>query len=206
MNYVMRSRHFLSFYKVFFALLGFSAVVTEIAVLAERGIFNPVNFFSFFTIQTNIIVSATFMLSAYTTAGKKQYGWLHSLRVAATVYILIVGIGFVVLLSGVEGLVLSAVPWDNIVLHYIIPVATLLDFIVDRPSLKNGFHYHLMWLLFPVMYGCYSMIRGAVTNWYPYPFLDPGLNGYAGVAVSMSGLILLGLSLTWVTTKLARKT
>ena len=42
----------------------------------------------------------------------------------------------------------------------------------------------LTWLVVPLAYLVYSLVRGAVVDWYPYPFMDPGEHGYAGVAVT----------------------
>ncbi|HKU18129.1 MAG TPA: Pr6Pr family membrane protein [Candidatus Saccharimonadales bacterium] len=199
-----KNRRVLTAYKVFFGLLGLSAIVTEIVVLVARGTFNPVNFFSFFTIQTNALVCITFFLSAIFFQ-KKRASWLATLRAATTVYILIVGVGFAVLLSGVEGLVLSAVPWDNIVLHYIIPVVVLVDFMIDRPVLTTSFVKNTWWLLFPIAYAAYSLIRGRVSGWYPYPFLNPTIKGYGVVVVSIFGLAILGVLLVWGVSKLSNK-
>jgi len=193
---MLKRRNLLIGYKTLFGLLGFSAVVTEIAVLVERGIFNPLNFFSYFTIQTNILVLITLLLSAlFLAAGKERK--LDRLRGAVTVYILIVGIGFSLLLSSMEGLVLTAAPWDNIVLHYIIPLAVLLDFIIDRPKLTKSFKYKLLWLLFPILYAVYALTRGLITGWYPYPFLNPEVSGYVHVGLTILGLTVLGLILVW---------
>jgi hypothetical protein len=192
-------------YKLFFALLGFSAIVTEIATIAERGRFNPINFFSFFTIESNILVFVTLLLSAIAVAMDKN-SKLDTLRGSVTTYILVVGIGFSILLAGIEGIALSAVPWDNTVLHYIVPVAMLVDFLIDRPKRKLLFKQSLVWLLFPIMYVAYSLIRGALIGWYPYPFLDPGTKGYGAVAFTVLGLIVLTLGLMWIITKLSGKT
>lgn len=197
-----RSKAFLVGYKVFFGLLGFSAIVTEIATLVERGNFNPVNFFSYFTIQTNILVCAMFLLSALALAAGK-HRQLAALRSAVTVYILIVGIGFSLLLSTIEGLILTAVPWDNIVLHYIIPIAVLVDFLIDRPSGVPTFTRALYWLLFPLAYAVYAFLRGAISGWYPYPFLDPRIDGLGVVASTAIGLLALGVILVWLITWLA---
>lgn len=187
-------------YKLFFGLLGFSALVTEIAVLIERGVFNPVNFFSFFTVQTNILVSATLLLSAILLAlGKGSK--LDTFRSAVTVYILVVGIGFAALLANIEGIALTAVPWDNTVLHYIIPVAMLGDLLLDRPTKKLAFRRSLKWLLYPLIYVIYSLTRGAMTGWYPYPFLDPATKGYEGIAVVVVGLLVLSVILIWLATR-----
>ena len=73
-------------YKLVFAFLGFAALVTEIATIVERGTFNSVNFFSFFTVQNNLIAVIALLLSAIALAsGKKSLWWLlciqsHTLR------------------------------------------------------------------------------------------------------------------------------
>lgn len=195
---MVRNKKFLICYKLFFALLGFSAIVTEISTIAERGYFNPTNFFSFFTIQNNILVFLIFLLSALYVASGRIPVWLDKLRGAATMYIAVVGIGFAVLLSGLENTVLTAVPWDNIVLHYIIPIAAFVDLIIDRPKTELRFKKSLIWLLYPIIYVAYSLIRGAIVGWYPYPFLDPSEKGYVGVAVISVALLILASILTWI--------
>jgi hypothetical protein len=200
-NNVSRNTFLIS-YKLFFALLGFSSIVTEMAVIIERGKFNAVNFFSYFTIETNILVVVTLLLSAVAIAADKSNKF-DLLRSATTVYILVVGIGFSLLLSGLDGVELTAVPWDNVVLHYIIPVAMLADFLTDRPRRKLAFKKALLWLLFPVMYATYSLVRGGMTGWYPYPFLNPDISGAASVVTTIVSLFALGIILIWGVGKLS---
>lgn len=201
---MVKNTQFLILYKIFFALLGFSAIVTEIATIVERGNFNPINFFSFFTIQTNSLVFITLLISGIAVAAGKNKK-LDVLRSATTVYALIVGIGFSLLLSGLEGIRLTAVPWDNTVLHYIIPVAMLGDFLINRPTRHIPFKKGLMWLLFPIVYVAYSLIRGAITGWYPYPFLNPAVQSYASIFVTFLELLVLSLVLIWLACKLSGK-
>lgn len=201
---MVKNTRFLILYKVIFALLGLSAIITEIAITVERGSFNPVNFFSFFTIQTNSLVFVTLLVSAIAVAAGKNKK-LDVLRSATTVYALIVGIGFSLLLSGLEGVQLTAVPWDNTVLHYIIPIAMLGDFLINRPTRHTPFRKGLVWLLFPVVYVAYSLIRGAITGWYPYPFLNPAVQSYAGTLVTILELLVLSVALIWLICKLSGK-
>lgn len=189
-------------YKIFFALLGLSALVTEIATLAERGRFNPINFFSFFTVESNVLVVVVLLLSAVAISlGKNER--LDHIRAATTVFILIVGVGFSFLLKGLDPGVLTAVPWTNTVLHYVIPAAVLVDYIIDRPQRKLGFVRSSLWLLFPILYGVYCFVRGSLTGWYPYPFLNPAINSYASIIITILGLAILGLGLVFVITKLS---
>lgn len=201
----MSKRALLVGYKTSFALLGFSAIVTEIATLVERGYFNPLNFFSYFTIQTNLLVVVTLLLSAFALAAGKRRRF-DSLRGLTTVYILVVGIGFSFLLAGMEGLILTAVPWDNIVLHYIIPVAVLIDFLIDRPA-KIRFVTSPWWLVYPIIYVTAALIRGAITGWYPYLFIDPDQNSVTSIVITILGFCGAYLLLIWIVTRLtARKT
>ena len=49
--------------------------------------------------------------------------------------------------------------------------------------------------LFPLAWVAYSLVRGALIDWYPYPFLNPAQQaGYGGVAVyviAIASFILL---------------
>lgn len=199
-NTVSRNTFLIS-YKLFFALLGFSAIITEMVVTIERGTFKAENFFSYFTIETNILVMITLLASAIAIAAGKS-GKFDLLRSATTVYILVVGIGFSVLLSGLKDVELTAVPWDNVVLHYIIPVAVFADFITDRPRRRLPFKKALLWLLFPIMYAIYALVRGGLTGWYPYPFLNPDVAGASSVVTTILALFALGLVLIWGVGKL----
>ncbi|HEY0964946.1 MAG TPA: Pr6Pr family membrane protein [Candidatus Saccharimonadales bacterium] len=199
---MIRHKNLLIAYRLFFALLGFSALITEIVILIERGKFNPVNFLSFFTVESNILVVVTFLLSALAVAVGKPRKF-DALRSATTVYIIIVGVGFSFLLSGLEGVALTAVPWDNTVLHYLIPVAVLVDFLIDRPRRVMSFVKSLLWLLFPVVYLIYSLVRGAIIGWYPYPFLNPATHDYGSTAFTVTCLLVFGVILVWLANKFA---
>ena len=196
-------RNYLVGYKVFFGLLGFSAIVTEIAVLWANGKLIPANFFSFFTIESNILAIIVFLVSAFYVFANKKSRKLDFIRGAATFYMVVTGIVFSVLLSGIEGVDLTAVPWDNVVLHYIIPIAIALDWIMDAPSRRVSFSKGLLWLTFPIAYLVYSLIRGPIVGFYPYPFLDPAHGGYGQVAITSVLILVGGVVLTYVVTRVS---
>ena len=198
-------KNYLVGYKVFFGLLGFSAIVTEVAVLWANGKFAPANFFSYFTIEANTIACIVFLASAfYVFAGKKSKR-LDFFRGAATLYMIVTGIVFAVLLSGIEGVDLTAVPWDNMVLHYIIPIAMTLDWLMDSPSKNISFRRGLAWLAFPLAYLVYSLIRGPITGFYPYPFLNPANGGYGQIALTSFVILLGGITAVWLVTRLGQR-
>ena len=182
-------------YRVALALLIFAAVVTEIATLVERDRFVTENFFSFFTIESNLFASAVLLLSVLAPRHGRT---LILLRGAATLYMAVTGIVFSVLLADIEDVELTAVPWDNTVLHYIGPVAVVIDWLIDLPGERIAFRTALTWLVYPLVYCAYSMIRGSVVEWYPYPFLDPDEHGYPRIAATVAALVLFAAALTWV--------
>jgi hypothetical protein len=186
---------FLTAYRLIFGLLGFSALVTEIAVLVQRGTFDVTNFLSYFTVENNILVILALLLGA---VGLR----LDRFRSATTIYILIVGLGFSIFLSGLDGVEFTAIPWDNAVLHYIMPIVMTLDLLLDRPRRKTTFKQALAWLLFPIVYVVYSLVRGNLTGWYPYPFLNPA-NGMTALLLTVGGIVVLAVVLTWIVSRLS---
>jgi len=186
-------------YKVLFALLGLGAVVTEVITIVHRGNFDAGNFFSFFTILSNIFASLVLLASAFL----KKSHTLAMFRGAAVVYMATTGLVFSALLSGLEDVVLTAVPLDNTILHYIMPIAVVLDWIIDTPHAYIRLKRALWWLAFPLAYVAYSLVRGKITGWYPYPFLDPANRGYFGVAVVSVCVGTMVLLLIWAFAQLA---
>ena len=71
---------------------------------------------------------------------------------------------------------------------------------VDRPVRRIGFRTALPWLGVPLVYVAYSLLRGPLVDWYPYPFLDPADGGYGRVAV-VSWDRRRGRSFTWLVTR-----
>lgn len=170
--------------KVLFALLGFSALVTEIAVLVERGRFAPADFFSYFTVESNALAVISLLISAFAMAAGAPNRFLDFFRGAVTLYMTTTIIIFIVLLSGYSSQELTAVPWDNTVLHYIMPIAIIVDWLIASYVQPIALKRSLSWLLFPLGYLIYSLVRGPFADWYPYPFMDPNEHGYIGVLVT----------------------
>jgi hypothetical protein len=200
---MLHNKKFLIVYKILFGLLGLSAIATEIVTLVHRGTLVPANFFSFFTVESNVFAAVILLLSAM-RIGRQPMAMIM-LRGAATLYMVTTGIVFSVLLSGLESDVLTAVPWDNMVLHYIMPIAVFIDWWLDPPAKRISFRRSLIWLSYPLAYVVYSLIRGAAIDWYPYPFLNPATNGYAAIFITSLGITATILVLTWLLIRIRRR-
>ena len=185
-------------YRLVFGLLGLSAVVTEIATLVERNRFVASQFFAYFTVQSNLIGIAALLLVAFVGPEAAARRSIARFRGAATLYLAITGVVFSFLLAGIEGAEFTAVAWDNVVLHYLMPLAIVVDWVIDAPRVRIAFREGLIWLVYPIAYVVASVARGAADGWYPYPFLDPQLHGYSGVVKTSVGIALFASALTFV--------
>lgn len=189
----MKNRGWLVYYRLGFGLLGLSSIILEIFVLLERGTFNPGNFFSYFTVESNLLAVVALLLGAYVVAQKRRVKWLDMFRGAATLYMVMTGVVFAILLSGLKDVSFTAVPWNNTVLHYIMPIAMLVDWLLDTPKAGITWRRALVWLIFPLAYVIYTLVRGPFAEWYPYPFLSPVTNGYVGIVITSIGIMLFAL-------------
>jgi hypothetical protein len=202
---MIKSKTVLVAYKVLFGLLGLTALITEVVALVNRNQFEPGNFFSYFTVESNAFAVILLLASAVYMFKDRTAKNLFILRGAATLYMVITGIVFSVLLSKYESATLTAVPWDNTVLHYIMPVAVLVDWLIEPAKNLLAFRKALVWLSFPIAYMLYSLVRGSITGWYPYPFLNPSHNGYTGLIVTSIGIAVLATLLTWLLVSVSNK-
>ncbi len=174
------------------ALVAILAIVVQAKTLADAGALDVVNFFSYFTIQSNLIGIAVLLVMAIQTSRHRPAS-LEGLRGAATVYLTVTFVVVVALLKDVDvGLQL---PWVDVVLHKLTPVVIVADWIIDPPMVPIPWRRSLTWLAYPLVWLAYTLIRGAIVGWYPYPFLDPANGGYGQVAVTSVVIIVAGAAL-----------
>ncbi|MHA7276718.1 Pr6Pr family membrane protein [Arthrobacter sp. Hz1] len=131
------------------------------------------NFFSYFTILSNILVLVINIDLARHPLGRQSTLW-QVLRLNAVVNISVTGlIAFTLLrrLPEVQALVGLGRLSDTL-LHYVVPIVTVLGWLLFGP--RPRFTIQTVWLslIFPAVWLVYTLIRGAMVNWYPYPFVD----------------------------------
>lgn len=51
-------------------------------------------------------------------------------------------------------------------------------------------------MIWPALWIAYTLIHGAITDWYPYPFIDVVANGYATVAANIVAVTVFALVLS----------
>lgn len=180
------------------AILVLAAIGQQLALHAANH-FSFANFFSYFTVLSNLFAALVLLVSACTPA-QREHPWLSLLRYLSAVQMAIVGLVFALLLRHLDVGLMQA--WINTVLHYLMPVAVVLDWLLAPAPAPLARKALGKALVLPALYLAYSLLRGQQTGWYPYPFLNPAnVGGAAGVALYAAGIalcfVLVGGLLLW---------
>jgi hypothetical protein len=72
----------------------------------------------------------------------------------------------------------------NNVFHYVVPIMMALGWLLFGPRPRVEVRTIALAMLWPVAWIVYILICGAITKWYPYPFLDVTTHGYGRAAVN----------------------
>jgi hypothetical protein len=177
------------------ALLALTAIGYDVA---EGPGVSDGDYFSYFTVLSNLFAAAMLLYGALQPTHARSRT-VELLRGAAVVYILTTGIVYLVLLSGHA----PTYPWVNATLHYLMPVAVTLDWLLDPPHVRlDAARTVALWMAFPVLYIVYTLARGAIVNWYPYLFVNPHRSGgyllVAGDCLAVGiGIAALIATTTW---------
>jgi len=188
----VNGRALIALYRLGFGLLTIVAILAQMLDLSGKGTFDPVNFFSYFTIQSNLIGVAVFLLGAARWRAPRSASW-DLVRGGSVVYLTVTFVVFAILLSNTD--VDTAVPWVNAVVHEVFPIAVIADWLIDPPRAGLTLRQGLVWLVYPLVWTGYVLVRGALVGKYPYPFLDPANGGYGTVAVYILAILVFGVLL-----------
>lgn len=165
---------------------------------------SAINFFSFYTVLCNLLIAISMTYTAFSPASKtgKFFTGL-SVQTAIALYIFIVCLVYNTVLRGLVPLAGWGLFADTM-LHVAIPVLYLLFWGFMRPKGNLEYRNGLYWLLFPFVYLIYSLIRGSVVNWYPYPFLHAGELGYTKVAINAVVMLVIFLAAGFILIAITR--
>ncbi|MFE3051650.1 Pr6Pr family membrane protein [Nocardia sp. NPDC059239] len=171
--------------RIVFGILGLVALVW----IPLRNVGNPnysyPNFFSYFTIQSNILGIIVLLVGGLRDPAGRRW---QVLRGAATLYLAITFVIYAVLLADID--VQLTERWINDTLHRVIPIVLIADWLLVAAGLKPTIRLILGWLAYPLAYGAYTLLRGPFADWYPYPFIDPRDQGYAQLS---GGLVIMAV-------------
>ena len=165
--------------------------------------FSAVNFFSYFTIESNLFAAAVLLAGAVRPRGRRPTPAADLVRGAAVLYLATTGVVYRVLLAESVDESDAALAWADAVVHRVMPLVVVGDWLIDPPRTRLTRRHALVWLAYPVAFVAYSLVRGRMVAWYPYPFLDPEeAGGYARVAAHCAGIAGGVLLAAWGTVAL----
>jgi hypothetical protein len=137
---------------------------------------------SFFTIQSNVLVAVT---SALLVANPAQDGRIwRVVRIDALVGITVTGIVYSTVLARMH----EPKGWEqtttNAAFHYIAPLLAVIGWLLfgPRPRIDRAtVGWSLIW---PALWFGYTLVHGAVGDWYPYPFVSVTDHGHGRVLLN----------------------
>ncbi|WP_106815667.1 Pr6Pr family membrane protein [Microbacterium timonense] len=158
-----------------------------------------VRLFSFFTIQSNLFVLGTSIALALNIFRDGKL-W-RVLRFDALLGIIITGLVYETILAPLvhlEGWAFVA----TIGFHYISPWATLVGWLLFGPRPRATWATTAWAFVWPLLWLIYTFVHGAVTGWYPYPFLDVNTIGFADSVRNSAVVLAIGVVIAIVLTLL----
>lgn len=153
-----------------------------------------IQYYSYMTVWTNIMVTLCF--GAVTIFGTNKWSAFFrktSVQAATVVYILIVGLAYHFLLSGMFHP--RGIEWfADFLLHYVNPILFTGFWLWQGEKETFAYGQAIQWLIFPAAYFVYSITRGFFAGWYPYYFVDVNTLGY-GQVLMVSGFLMIGYAI-----------
>lgn len=184
------------------AAIGWFAVIMQFVLMMQNRVESltetTLRFFSFFTILTNSLVALYFSVLWY----KKPTSLLTRFEkpgflTAVTLYITIVGVVYQFVLRGIW----EPTGMQRIVdelLHSVIPVYVLVFWFVYENKMSVAWKSIPSWLLYPLFYLIFILIRGHLSGFYPYPFVNVTELGLEKVLLNSGALVFAFLVLAFV--------
>lgn len=199
------------------AFVGTFALLDQIG--AFEGVIKP-TFFCMFTNISNVAVVAYFWayVIRFLIRGRKNLQgpmgsadfdtrtpWLPKLKYALTLAITVTCLIAHFMLDGGMVFMNGEFHWQMLVLHYIVPIGTVLDWLIFDLHGHMGKFDPLYWPAFPLLYLVYTIILVEGFGIYahegsrwPYPFIDVDANGLPTVIITCIVLVAIFVALGYV--------
>ena len=191
----------------------FAVVAVSVSIELVQNVVDPadpatsivtriVRFFSYFTIQSNLLVLAA-VLPLVRDPGHDGPLW-QVVRLASLLGITITGLVYAVVLAplydpqGIDA-------WTNAGEHYVSPLMTVLGWLVFGPRPRITAEVVALALVWPVLWIAWILVQGPATDWYPYDFMSVAVHGYGIALRNLAFVVLLALAFLLVFRLIDRK-
>jgi uncharacterized membrane protein len=137
---------------------------------------------SFFTIQSNLLCAVTSAQLAFDPARDGRL-WRIA-RLDALFGITVTGVVYSTVLARIH----EPKGWEqvstNTIFHYLAPIMVVVGWVTFGPRPRVDPHTLRWALAWPASWFLYTIAHGAMTYWYPYPFVDVHSHGYLRVVIN----------------------
>ena len=179
-------------FQIFISLIAFISVVLHIIYSPD-----PLVSTTKLTIQANLIVFITFLLSSFAFLSKRNgIPFLDFLKNCSVIYMCVVFLTYHFLLaSGGEYDGIRVI--TNFTLHYFIPILVFINWTFFEVKKKYSLKFIFYWMFYPILYTIVSCLRGLIDGFYPYFFLNPngqipvGVGSYSKVALFITAFLFV---------------
>lgn len=159
-------------------------------------------YFSYFTIQANFLVAVAMLLIVVRRTGTRVF---RVVRLASLVGIVVTGVVAFVALPPSANYSTANLVCDRM-LHIVVPVLTIVGWIVFGPRGLVRNSDILPALAWPILWLAATLALAPFVNWYPYPFLNASVLGSGRVLTNCLIIAVLFIALAsiavWVDRRL----
>ncbi|MGH9113626.1 MAG: Pr6Pr family membrane protein, partial [Acidimicrobiales bacterium] len=96
----------------------------------------------------------------------------------------------------------------DFLLHTASPVLCVAGWLLFGPRGQTTPRVVALTLVFPLVWGVFTLVRGEIVDWYPYPFMEPFEHGYLRVVVNLALVAVVFVALAagahWLDQRLPR--
>ena len=165
------------------------SVIWQVTDRTLNNNFRPFEYFAYFSIVTAIFAGALLITTGLRLMSQvDDTKRLEIARLSLTVAMIVVGVVYHALLSDFANDVRDGdYVWPvfpNEFIHTYGPVLIVLDYLLSTKGFRVRMRAALWVAVFPLLWLVFSVIRGSLTDWWPYWFINP--NGEAGLVGMLS--------------------
>ena len=185
----IKSQNLKQLYRIIFLLCCEAGMILQYIDSLRRG--NADTLLYYYTVQSGILCFLYFFFLAVFSPKKEK----AVIRGAVTMCIAVTAIAYLFMPNGAKEAAASdkAFYTGYILMHYIVPLMVILDYLLFFPKGLYKALHPLCWLILPYLYIAFTMICAkfgskifsgfGASSRYPYPFLDTDLYGKNKVAL-----------------------
>ncbi|GAA2897762.1 Pr6Pr family membrane protein [Microbacterium esteraromaticum] len=132
------------------------------------------NFFAYLTIQSNTAFAVLAIIAGVIALRHEEDpAWLTTARALVLSWTITAGLAFglIVWQAGERGIPIT-VPWSDVLLHFVLPAWTIVAWVIGPGRRAASWRVVPFVLVYPLLWGIFTIWRGSLIGWYPYYFLD----------------------------------